>query len=188
MLAVSITPRTWLQMLRPSIDCSRSDTEIVVITPPLPDQNPCNKDQRLPIEVWGVRDVPIKWREPFHYKSDPVITSVNPLEALLRFAPDFDSLLSSRLSSPGQVHSFVLPTLRYYILIIMKAALNFSGGIRVTVSGSSLDSVYEPHMTITATASDIDDLEFRAAAVSRKNAGRYIVVQSCKSTRIYLIV
>ena len=65
------------------------------------------------------------------------------------------------------MHTFVLPTLRYYIFIIIKVALNFSGGIRVTVFGSNLDSVYEPYMTITATASDIDDLEFKAAAVSR---------------------
>ena len=49
----------------------------------------------------------------------------------------------------------------------MKVALNFSGGIRVTVSGSSLDSVYEPYMTITATGSDLDEREFKAATVSR---------------------
>ena len=97
MLVVYIRSSTWLQTFRPSIDCSRSDTEIVVITPPLPDQGACNRGQRLPIKVWGLRAVPIKWREPFHYKSDPVITSVNPLEALLRFAPDFDSLLSCNL-------------------------------------------------------------------------------------------
>ena len=57
--------------------------------------------------------------------------------------------------------------MHYSILIITKVAVNFSGGIRVTVSGSSLDSVYEPYMTITATASDVDEREFKAAAVSR---------------------
>ena len=40
-------------------------------------------------------------------------------------------------------------------------------GSGVTVSGIRLDSIYEPYMTITATASDVDDLEFKAATVSR---------------------
>ena len=57
--------------------------------------------------------------------------------------------------------------MHYYVLIIIKVALNFSGGIRVTVFGSSLDSVYEPYMTITATGNDADEREFKAAAVSR---------------------
>ena len=64
----------------------------------------------------------------------------------------------------------------YYFLIIIKVALNFSGGIRFTVSGSSLDSVYEAYMTITATASDVDDLEFRAVSRVLEGSSLYKAV------------